>query len=189
MSAYKEALRLNPRMADAHLNLANLYMEKQQPRPALRHYEEALKVRSGWDKALDGVEAAQEAIDQEEHEIAARQEEALSPGSAAAVRSVTPDTERVVDPVIHATFLTTLHDAAKVSEEAGRLLGTIVGAEVEPVIQELSRALLHSHGSRSELDACLTKFETALTRMKTAHQALKNSVTRLEEIGERFPTK
>src|SRR5262249_40243882 len=119
ISAYKEALRLNPRMADAHLNLANLYMEKQQPRPALRHYEEALKVRTGWDKALGGVEAAQDAIEQEEQQVAARQEEALGPvaGTAATVRAATPENERVVDPVIHATFLTTLHDAAKVSEE------------------------------------------------------------------------
>jgi tetratricopeptide (TPR) repeat protein len=190
ISAYKEALRLNPRMADAHLNLANLYMEKQQPRQALTHYEEALRVRAGWDKALDGMEAAKEALQEE----ARGEAEGGEPGSSAtnqpvvrAASGVEPD--RVVDPVLHGVFLTTLHQATVVSEEAGRLLGQIVGDEIEPAIQELSRALLHSHGSRSELDACLTKFEAALSRMKMAHQALKSSVAKLEEIGERFPTR
>jgi hypothetical protein len=80
-----------------------------------------------------------------------------------------------------------LHQATIVSEETGRLLSKIVGEEIEPVIQELSRALLQTRGSRSELDTCLTKFETALNRMKTAQQALENSVGKLEEISERFP--
>jgi len=189
ISAYREALRLNPRMADAHLNLANVYMEKQQPRQALKHYEEALKVRAGWDKALDGMEAAQEAMDQETAESEAQQ--AQQPGSGtvnkAVVRATGADADRVVDPVLHATFLSALHQATVSSEEASQLLGKIVGEEIEPVIQELSRALLHSHGSRGELDACLTKFEAALTRMKTAHQVLKGSVAKVEEMGERFP--
>src|SRR5262245_16068550 len=129
ISAYKEALRLNPRMADAHLNLANLLMEKQQPHLALAHYEEALKVRSGWDKAIDGREAAREAmgsVAREAHDAAA------SSGSshAQAVVRATPagnEADRLVDPVIHGTFLTVLHQATIVSEESGRMLAKIVG--------------------------------------------------------------
>jgi tetratricopeptide (TPR) repeat protein len=189
MNAYKEAIRLNPRMADAHLNLANLYMEKEQPRDALKHYEAALKVRTDWDKALDGLEAAQEAI---EHESQVAHAAAAAPGTAVQTTgrvAVVADSDRLVDPVLHATFLAALHQATISSEEAGKLLSTIVGGEIEPAIQELSRALLNRHGSRGELDACLTKFETALGRMKTAHQTLKSTVARLEEIGERFPDK
>lgn len=189
LSAYKEAIRLNPRMADAHLNLGNLYMEKQQPRQALAHYEKALEVRTGWEKAMDGAEAAKAAI---EDEGAMQGETEVAPAGThvhVPVRSTTPDVDRLVDPLLHATFLTTLHQATIVSEETGRLLGKIVGEEVEPVIQELSRALLHSRGSRGELDACLTKFEAALARMQAAHKALKTSVAKLEEIGEKFPSK
>lgn len=189
ISAYQEALRLNARMADAHLNLGNLYVEKGQARQALVHYEEALKVRAGWQKALAGVAAAKEAIAQEG---GATQTEAGQPDSGATIRRparVIADAERVVDPVLHGTFLTTLHQATLASEEAGKALGKIVDDEIEPVIQELSRALLQTHGSRSELDSCLTKFEAALTRMKSAHQALKASVGRIEQIGEKFPTK
>jgi Tfp pilus assembly protein PilF len=204
ISAYKEALRLNPRMADAHLNLGNLFMEKESPRQALTHYEKALEVRTGWDKALDGVEAARDAIAAEEGHQASgdggvqygADAAAAAPGGAASsatnqavVRATSPDADRLVDPVLHATFLAALHQATIISEDAGRLVGTVVGEEIEPVIQELSRALLQSRGSRNELDGCLTKFEAALARMKAAHQALKTSVTKLEEIGDHFPAK
>ena len=95
--------------------------------------------------------------------------------------------DRLVDPVVHATFLTNLHQATIVTEEAGRRLAAIVGDEIEPVIQELSRVLLHK-GSRGELDACLTKFEAAINNMRTTHQALRALVGKVDELDERFPT-
>jgi tetratricopeptide (TPR) repeat protein len=194
ITAYKEALRLNPRMADAHLNLANLYMEKEVPRLALQHYEEALKLRPAWDKAEDGRASAQAAISGETRATDVPVVTGSGSGGVQAVgtaRQVTAtgsEMDRTVDPIVHGAFLTTLHQATIVSEETGRLLAKIVGEEIEPVIQELSRALLHTSGSTGELGSCVDKFETALNRMKTAHQALKNSVAKLGEIGERFPT-
>ena len=189
MTAYKEALRLNPRMADAHLNLANLYMEKDQPRMALQHYTEALKIRPEWDKALDGHDAAQAAISGEVLRVDAP---AIAGGAGTQVTRQAPvagsEMDRLVDPIIHASFLTMLHQATIVSEETGRLLAKIISEEIEPGLQELSRALLHSAGSRGELDGSVEKFETALNRMRTAYQALKNSVGKIDEIGERFPT-
>jgi len=187
LSAYKEAIRLNPRMADAHLNLGNLYMEKQQPRQAIMHYEKALEVRSGWDKALDGLAAAREALGGESglETVVAK----VDSNSSLPVKGSATEMDRLVDPVTHSHFLTTLHQATIVSEETGKLLASIIGEEIEPVIQELSRALLQQHGSRTDLDNCLTKFETALNRMKTAHQALKGTVRKLEDMNEKFPTK
>jgi hypothetical protein len=72
-----------------------------------------------------------------------------------------------------------------VAEDTGRLLQRILAEEVEPVLKELSTVLLHTHGSRSELDTCLTRFESALLGMRTAHDALKKAVGRVTEIGER----
>lgn len=185
ITAYKEALRINPKMADTHLNLGNLYLERQQPRQALIHYESALQLRPNWEKALDGIDQSRAALAGES-----------SPSKASAttvppqrVSSTSPDMDRMVDPVLHGTFLSNLHQATIVGEETGRLLQKIVGDEVEPVIKELSAVLLHTHGSRSELDNCLTKFETALNRMRTAHQALKTAVDKIGEIGDRFPTR
>jgi tetratricopeptide (TPR) repeat protein len=182
ISAYKEALRINPRMADTHLNLANLYLEREQPRLALSHYESALQLRPGWDKALDGMDQARAT---------------LSGEKPAATNDVTPvrptgvnmDLDRTVDPITHAQFLTTLHQATIASEDMGRMLQKVLGEEVEPVLKELSTVLLHSTGSRSELDNCLTKFESALNRMRAAHQALKTAVSKVEVIGANFPTR
>jgi tetratricopeptide (TPR) repeat protein len=186
VSAYKEALRLNPRMADAHLNLANIYLEREQPRMALQHYEQAAQLRPGWEKAAEGVLQAKAAL---EAPPVAAGATAASPGSSATHRTMAaPDLDRLVDPVAHATFLTNLHQATVAYEETGRLLQKIVGEEIESVIKELSSALLHKDGSRGELEACITKFEGALGRMKTAHQALRAHAGRIDEIGERFPT-
>jgi tetratricopeptide (TPR) repeat protein len=185
LTAYREALRLNPRMADAHLNMGNLYMEKDQPRMALQHYEEALKLRHGWEKATAGIETAQMAI--------AAMEGTPQPEGAAGTQMRAPatgsDMDRLVDPVVHATFLGSLHQATISTEDTGRLLHKIVGEEMEPAIAELSRALLNTSGSRGELDSCVTRFETALNRMRTANQVLKGSVGKLTEMGEKFPQK
>jgi tetratricopeptide (TPR) repeat protein len=183
ITAYREALRLNPRMADAHLNMGNLYMEKDQPRMALQHYEEAQKLRPTWDKAIAGIESAQEALAIVE---AAAAPTASVAGTQAKVPVPGSDLDRLVDPVVHATFLTNLHQSTISSEETGRLLQKIIGEEIEPAITDLSRALLNTGGSRGELDASVTRFETALNRMRTAHQVLKGSVGKLGEIGEKF---
>ena len=96
---------------------------------------------------------------------------------------------RFFDPAAHATFLTNLHQTAIATEEAGRLLQKIVGEEVEPVIAELARVLLQTRGSRGELDACVTKFENALNRMRTAQQTLNQQNRKIADIGGNFPEK
>src|SRR5262249_45978690 len=116
-----------------------------------------------------------------------------APGSSASHRTAgattaAQDMDRMVDPVTHATFLTALHQATIVSEETGRLLQKIVAEAIEPGPKELSSALVHPHGPRSELDACVTKFEAALNRMRTVRQGMQGTINKLEEVGERFPT-
>src|SRR5437660_9568634 len=69
IQAYCEAVRVNPRMADAHYNLANLYLEKSQFSRAVAHYKAALELRPNWDKAEDGREQAEAALEAE-HEAA-----------------------------------------------------------------------------------------------------------------------
>ena len=189
ITAYKEAVRINPRMADAHLNLANLHLEKGQTRHAIHHYDLALQVRPGWDKALDGLDQARETLAQEQAGKAAAD---TVTGSSAVIRAAPPsggDMDRLVDPVAHHTFLNNLHQATVASEETGRMLHRIIDEEVAGIIKELSTVLLHTSGSRGELDSCLTKFETALNRMKSAQHAMKTSIAKVEEIAERMPGK
>jgi tetratricopeptide (TPR) repeat protein len=178
LAAYKEAIRLNPRMADAHLNLGNIFLEKDMFRPAIQHYEQALAIRPGWDKALDGLTNAKAGMSPGERPAAPPATAARSAGHL----------DHPVDPVSHGPFLTTLHQATIVAEETGRSLAHILNDEIEPAIKELSNALLHPHGPRSELEACVNRFETALSKMRSTRQALKSQVTRLADQGEHFPT-
>ncbi len=179
MQAYREAIRLNPRMADAQLNLANIYFDKEQYRQAVKHYEDALKVRPGWDKAMDGLAQAKAALSGETSPEEAT-EEATALGAGA-------DLDRVVDPAVHATLLTNLHQATIQAEDSGRLFQKVLAEEIESSLKELSNALLHSHAPRSELNTAVTNFDAALQRMRAAHAALKTNLSRLKEVGERFP--
>ena len=49
-------------MADAHYNLANIYLEREEFSMALVHYRAAVELRPNWEKARRGVEQTQEAL-------------------------------------------------------------------------------------------------------------------------------
>jgi len=191
ITAYKETIRLNPRMGDAHYNLANLLVDREQPRQALSHYEKALEIRPNWEKARVGLQRCQDLLSGKTPPPPSSAPP-VSPGftpripTAPAAHS---DMDRMMDPVIHGAFLSNLHHATIVCEETGKLIQKILLEEVETSIKDLSTALLHTHGSRGELDASLSRFENAINRMKSAHEANKVAISRIEEIGERFPTK
>src|SRR5262249_40778375 len=61
VSAYREALKLDPQMVDAHTNLANVFVEQGNLTQAVNHYRTALEIRPGFSRAQRGLEAAQEA--------------------------------------------------------------------------------------------------------------------------------
>lgn len=186
IQAYKEALRLNPRLPDAHLNLANLYLEREDPRHALIHYQQAAELRPGWQKAIEGAEHARQAVVGDPLPL---QTTAAAPiGPVRAAPAPGSDMDRIVDPIFHGVFLSNLHQASIVTEETARLLQRISAEEVEPSIKELSAELLHTQGSRGQLDACLSKFEAALTRLRAAQQAIKAAVSKLDDVREHFPT-
>ncbi len=187
IQAYREAIRLNPRMADAYLNLGNLYVEKKQYRPAIQNYDEALKLRPDWEKALEGREHAREMLGQGEPSgssattptVAAPQSKAARPGSV--------EMDRTVDPNLHGNLLIALHAAAGESEEFGRRFQQVLGDELEEAIKELSSCLLYTDAPRSELDACVSRFEEALEHMCAAQDNLDLSVSRLQTLNNYFP--
>jgi Tfp pilus assembly protein PilF len=182
IQAYREALRLNPKMADANLNLANLFVEKEQYRQAIHHYDQALKLRPNWIKAEEGLAYAQE----QEHGPQEEDSAGVSPTSSGEVGSIEA-LERIADPIAHANLLTSLHQTAKSAEEMENLYRHILEKEVEPAIKDLSNALLASDSSRGKLDRGVEQFESALSRMRQAQQALVSNLTKLREMSERFP--
>jgi Tfp pilus assembly protein PilF len=176
VQAYREAIRLNPRMADAHLNIANLYLDKGQFRQAIQHYEECLKLRPAWDKAADGLAHAKQ--------TAAGGKPAESPAVKTAPTTPSRDLNRTVDPGVHAQFLSDLHQAAGLTEELGRQVHQAIGNELEPAIKDLSSCLLYPNGPRSELDDCVQKFESALDRLRTLQQAVRQRLAQLRRFGD-----
>ncbi len=185
IQAYREALRLNPRMADACLNLANLYVEKQQYRQAIQHYEEALKIRPDWDKALEGQAHAQEKMGGGDQPGSSATSSTRSQGRNP--RASSGEIEKTVDPNIHGGLLTALSHTASEAEQVGRRFQQVLADELEGVIKDLSSCLLYPDAPRSELDACITRFERALDQMRTAQQNLEHGISRLQEVGTQFP--
>ncbi len=186
IQAYREAIRLNPRMSDAHLNLANLLFEKEQYRQAETNYQKALELRPGWEKAIDGLEAAREAAALEENKGSS----GLAVGSSGRIAKGGGSVlDQTVDPTVHATLLTNLHQGAIDAMDAGRLLQQILEREVEPSIKDLSSSLLNAGaGGGGDLDECVKKFESALQHMRDTQAAVARRITKLRDLETHFPS-
>ncbi|HVS35141.1 MAG TPA: tetratricopeptide repeat protein [Gemmataceae bacterium] len=185
IQAYREAIRLNPRMSDAHLNLANLLFEKEQYRLAETHYQKALELRPGWEKAIDGLEAAREAAALEENKAAGGV--AVGAGGRLVVGGGSA-LDQTIDPTVHATLLTGLHQATIDAMDAGRLLQQILEKEVEPAIKDLSTSLLNAGaGGGGDLDDCVKKFEAALQHMRDTQSAVGRRIAKLRDLEGHFP--
>jgi len=191
IQAYSEAVRLNPRMADAHLNLANAYLERGQHRQSLSHYSKCLQLRPNWEKAEHGLAQAEAALASGEHGVArdsatAKAIQAQAETGSVPTATVVLDPDRTVDPNLHGSILSILHQAAVEAENLGRGFLLILEKEVEPAIKELSSCLLYPNSTGSELDACVIKMEGALRNMQMAQRSLEGSLLQIQTLGERL---
>jgi len=185
IQAYREAVRINPRMADAHYNLGNLFAEKENYSMALVHYKHAVEMRPNWEKALVSMEQCQELIARQRAPslMADPVGPVSTPGGTAHSKL---DPNRLVDPETHGMLLTAIHKATVESDGQSRDFLKIVEAEVEPVIKDLSTCLLYPDTSVTELEACLKRFETAVTKMTELQGNLKQSMDRIQKVGEQL---
>ena len=177
------------RMADAHYNLANLHLDKEQYAQAVAAYKQALQIRPTWDKAQQGLASAAEALAEESAEKQAEESAAEEPVVAATETTTGPapiDPHRVIDPDLHGPLLNSLHKATAESENHGRHFFRLVKEEIEPVIKELSSCLIAPDFSISVLDACIQKFEDALLHVKSARANLQGSIERVRLLGDKL---
>src|SRR5207237_871030 len=152
--------RLNPRMADAHLNLANAYLDKGQYGQAVSHYHHALEQRPNWEKAENGLAQAEAGLDSLRQPLTptpTAEETVTEKGARPAGTTTLVDPERTVDPNVHGTILAHLHQATIESENQGRNFLLVLEKEIEPAIKELSSCLLYPDGSIGGLDTCVQK--------------------------------
>jgi tetratricopeptide (TPR) repeat protein len=176
--AFTEALRCNPKLADALLAKAEIHVLKHQPELALPCYEHALRLRPNWDKALSARQAAQLMLSQMPPRPP---QQAPAEETAGGSRIVHPDTD--------GALLSELHQIAGFTEQKGELLAKVLGEQIAPLLVELSRLLVNPRSLRSDLGTCLTLFESALERVRSARQGLTDETRKLKEIASRFPTK
>jgi Tfp pilus assembly protein PilF len=184
IQAYREAVRVNPRMADAHYNIANLYLEKEQYALAIAHYKNALELRPRWEKALNGLQSAQEAMggsadsgmaaDETQHEIP-------QPASKQHL-----DPERLVDPNLHGELLRTLHRSTIDTENEGRALLQLMELKLEPAIKDLSSCLLYPNTPISEVSQYVRQFEEAVEAMRAMTARLRADYNRVRVVGEQL---
>jgi tetratricopeptide (TPR) repeat protein len=186
IQAYREAVRVNPRMADAHYNIANIYYEKDQYALAIAHYKQALDIRPSWEKALRGLESAQEAmgdVSAESAQDTMHEPHTPQPGTQSAKAL---DPERQVDGTIHGDLLRTLHRATIEAEEHGRSFLETVETKVEPAIKELSSCLLYPDTPLSQVSTQIRQFEEALQAMRSLQNNLKTHINRVRVVGEQL---
>src|SRR5580692_5508628 len=104
ITAYREAVRLNPRMYDAHYNLGNIFFEKGQLALAIAHYKQALEIRPNWEKGKNALEASLAA------QSAATPAPAPPPPTPPPVSRLDPD--RMLEPMLHGALLRDIHECA-----------------------------------------------------------------------------
>jgi tetratricopeptide (TPR) repeat protein len=181
--AYREALRINPRLADAQYNLGNVYLEKEMYAQAVECYQHALQIRVGWEKALHGLEAAREALAEQQEEQ--HQEEAESASVAAAKADAKKlDPTRLLDPEEHGVVLTALHKSTVEAEETAKTFHELTQGELEQAIQELSTALISPDVSITTLDQCIGRFEEAMRSVRALKDELHVLIQKVRLHGD-----
>jgi tetratricopeptide (TPR) repeat protein len=103
-TAYREALRLDPNLVEAHLNVARVYTDLRDFTLAIAHFQKALELRPSFSKAAEGLRKATLALSQPTDPLADsdRSDDDSKPGPAIVVLEATPRSQ--VDPT-RARFL------------------------------------------------------------------------------------
>jgi tetratricopeptide (TPR) repeat protein len=187
IQAYREALRVNPRMVDAYFNLGNLLMDKQQYGQASAAYRAALQLRPAWDRALTGLANADAALAASGNVSPTKTPAKAEPSSSETMIQRPPvDPEKMVNPNVHGTLLSTLHKATIDSENHGRHFLKVLESEIEPAIKELSTCLLYPNSSATELGQCVMRFENAMRNMRSLQHELQSCMERIRSIGDKL---
>jgi tetratricopeptide (TPR) repeat protein len=161
--AYREAIRLDPQMADAYLNLGNVYLEMNNLVQAAAQFKKALEIDPAMERAQRGLEKTQ-----------TRREEAkkssgpfgrlvdpakVAPAAGPLGRELS-DSERILD---RKTLFTLL---SQVQTDLQEVLDCLRGS-INPAMHTLNRLLTHQTSMHGET---LSKTE-ALEQFQQAHEA------------------
>ncbi len=183
IQAYREATRLNPRMADAFLNLGNLLLEAERFPEAIAAYQQALSMRPNFEKALQGLHSAQQAL------------AAATPTprvTGAPVVTEAPGRDGFSEPthgfaniVERAEAMESLRDVCQKQETYCNEITRALEQELGAAIRELSRSLVGTPAA-GELELQVKTYEAALVGLRAARRNLDEGFQKIRDLGGRF---
>lgn len=188
IQSYKEALHHDPRMMDAHFNLGNLLQELGRNSQAIRCYQQALDLKPDFEPAIQGLHAAQKALQDQQHPKTPVMGLQMPPGSSAINRPLKSsiDIHLPLDPNTDGTGLANLHRSTISSETAAREMLHVIEAELEPAIHDLSSRLLDTRADKRELMDYLEKFEIAMNKTRAVQRSWQQSMQQIRDNTEKL---
>jgi Tfp pilus assembly protein PilF len=189
LQAFREARRANPRLAEASCRMAAIYVEKRQYAQAIELYRQALEIRPNWEKALRGLEQAENAKAPSDVTVTVRTGADASgggsPGTMKKGVGAALDPNRLVDPLIHEELLRALHIATAESEKTGRRFLKNLEEQIEPAIKRLSNVFV-TLTSYAVLDSSMKAFEAGVADMRAAGESLRASTAKVRQLGQQL---
>lgn len=188
IQSYKEALHHDARMMDAHYNLGNLLHELGRNSQAVRCYQLALELQPDFEPAVHGLQAAQAALQSQQHPKTPVMGLNIPAGSSAVNRPLKTnvDLQQPLDPNLDGTGLSTLHRATITSENSAREMLHVIEAELEPAIHDLSSRLLDAKADKRELMDYLEKFEVAMNKTRAVQRSWQQTMQQIRDNTEKL---
>ncbi len=184
IQSYREATRLNPRMADACLNLANLLLETQRFDEAVAFYQQAISVRPNFEKAINGLRTAEQAMAKAKAPSAA----AVSAAAAASAPDAAPATEPgkgFTNIAERTEAMELLRESCGQQDGHCHEMARVLEQRLLPSIKDLSRSLVGTP-ALGELEMHVDAYEKALEELRTARRNMDDTFARVRELGARF---
>lgn len=185
--AYREAIRLDPKLAEAYQNIGNVYLDMGNLQQAIMHFKKALEVRPDFERARQGLVAAENAVlaAKESANPMGRLVEKLatsaveeSNGSGLLQRRLSPE-ERLHDRVVVQSLL-------KEIRTGGDALLEHLHKELEPTIRSMNRTSLQNDPADSDLEGAREKLRPIVIRYRSLCRSLRNAMTELRSHDARM---
>jgi tetratricopeptide (TPR) repeat protein len=188
IQSYKEALHHDTKMMDAHFNLGNLLHELGRNSQAVRCYQQALELKPEFEPAVQGLKAAQAALQTQQHPKTPVMGFNVPAGSSATNRPLKPsvDMQQPLDPNIDGTALSNVHKSTINSENAAREMLHVIEVDLEPAIHDLSSRLLDAKADKRELMDYLEKFEVAMNKTRAVQRSWQQTMQQIRETTEKL---
>lgn len=185
VSAYREALRLDPQMAEAHLNLANVYVDMGNYQQAIICYKAVLELDPDSQRAQDGLAHAEHASGQAKQSISpfgrlVDTEKVRAKSQPRVVRELS-DVERLED-------RQTVYQLSGDIRSAAQDLRQQVRAELEPALTALNRAVTQAGEAPAAVNKALADYLSAVQESTELRRILQRKVLQLRGHEEKINT-